>query len=267
MGRRRGCLWFAAGLLLALLAGVLIFVSVQRATEAPKQVEEPPRVPVVVAARDIPLHTVLRAEDVEVREVPPEMVPEDGLTDASEVVGQLTTAAIARGEIVLRRRLISADYVGPRAAFVMDPKQVMVAFPAADLLTSLGIVRPGDHVDLMFSFDFGKAKDDIVTGVNTLTVLQDLRVAAVIYGEGEGPEGRVVEGPSKPSEPQPSGSPEALLLAVSPQDALLIKYFRDMGAAPDFALRSPAAEGTFDVAPVDGDYLLQNLKIRWRVKE
>ncbi len=265
MGRRRGCLWFAAGTFLAILAGVLIFVTAQRVTQAPVQVEEPPRVPVVVAARDIPVHTVLGEQDVEIREVPPEMVPEDGLTDAKDVVNQLTTAAIARGEIVLRRRLISPDYVGPRAAFVMDPKQVMIAFPATDLLTSLGIVRPGDHVDLMVSFDFGKANPDIVTGVNTLTVLQDLRVAALVYEPGSGPEGEAKEGPTKPA--QSSGAPRALLLAVSPQDALLIKYFRDMGAAVDFALRSPAAEGVYDLVPIDGDYLLQNMKIRWRLKE
>ena len=265
MGRRRGCLWFAAGLLLATMAGVLIFVTVQRVAETPKVVEEPPRVAVVVAALDIPVHTVLRASDVELREVPPELVPEDGLTEVKDAEGQLTTAAIARGEIVLRRRLISPDYVGPRAAYVMDPKQVMIAFPAFDLLSSLGIIRPGDHVDLMFSFDFGKASPDIVTGVNTLTVLQDLRVAAVVYEGGGGPEGKDEGGTTRPA--APSGAPRALLLAVSPQDALLLKYFRDMGAAADFALRSPAAEGQFDVVPVDGDYLLQNLKIRWRVRE
>ena len=78
---RRGCLWFAAGLVLAIMAGVLIFVTVQRMAQAPKELEEPPRVEILVAARDIPLHTLLGPADVEPREVPPDMVPADGVGD------------------------------------------------------------------------------------------------------------------------------------------------------------------------------------------
>ena len=258
---RRGCLWFAAGLVLAIMAGVLIFMTVQRMAQAPKELEEPPRVEILVAARDIPLHTLLGPADVEPREVPPDMVPADGVGDPEEVVGKLTTVDIAEGEIMLRRRLISPDYVGPRAAVVMSPDQVLIAFPASDLLSNQGILRPGDHVDLMYTFDFGKAKAEITTGPNTLTILQDLKIAAVMYPGGKGPESQ--EGSTNEGG---AGSPTALLLTVDEQDALLIKYFRDAGASADLALRSPMAEGEFEVVPVDGDYLVERLKIRWRVR-
>jgi len=66
--------------------------------------------------------------------------------------------------------------------------------------------------------------------------------------------------------PGAQGVVVAILLAVDPQDALTIKYFRDAGGAPDLALRSPAAEGPFDVVPVDGDYLLGRYHIRWQPK-
>ncbi len=255
MKRRRGCLWFAAGLLLALMAGVLIFISVQRATTPPKQVEEPVRVPVLVAARDIPQHAVLAPEDVTVLPVPPEMVPEDALVDASEAVGKFTTTGIGRGEIMRQARVLAPDYVGPQAALTMDPKDVLIAYPASDLLSTLGVVRPDDHVDLMLSFDFGNAKSGIETGLNTFTLLQDLRIAAVIY-EGGGSDPSSAKGPAI-----------AFLIAINEQDALMLKYFRDSGAQQDFALRSPAAEGPFEVVPIDGDYVLQRLKIRYRVKQ
>ncbi|MDI7275483.1 MAG: hypothetical protein QME94_05860, partial [Anaerolineae bacterium] len=94
-------------------------------------------------------------------------------------------------------------------------------------------------------------------GVNTLTVLQDLEVAALIYGS---------EGQQGGNEPQQAtgAPPRAILFAVEPQDALMIKFFRDNGAVADFALRSPVAEGPFDVEPVDGYYLLQRFKVRRR---
>ncbi|MDI7277235.1 MAG: Flp pilus assembly protein CpaB, partial [Anaerolineae bacterium] len=156
MNRRRGCLWFAAGLLLALMAGTVAFVTMQRLATAPQVVPEVPKVPVVVAARDIPLHTVVSQADLEIRQVEPDLIPVDGLADTKEAIGKLTTADIAQGEIILARRLIAPDYVGPKAAFVMDPTHVLIAFGANDLLSNVGILRPGDHVDLMLTYDFSR---------------------------------------------------------------------------------------------------------------
>lgn len=252
-------MWFAAGLVLAMVAGILIFISLLRVTSAPKQVEEPQRVPVVVAARDIALHSVIGPEDLVVSDVPPETVPDGVYADPTEVLGLLTTTDLARGEIVLQRRLISPDYVGPRAAFVMDPNRLVVAIPTIDLLSSLGIVRPGDHVDLMITTDFGKMKQNIWTGYNTLMLLQDVEVAAVVYDSAPQPEGTALVPPTAGVR----AGPKAFLLAMDPQDALMVKYFRDVGASMDVALRSPAAEGEFEVAPVDGDYVLERFQIRW----
>lgn len=241
-----------------MMAGVLIFVTLLRVAQAPKQVEEPQLVPVVVAARSIALHTVIGPDDLTVRQVPPETVPEGAYADPTQVLGLLTTTDIQRDEIVLQRRLLSPDYVGPRAAFVMDPNRLLVAIPAVDLLSSLGIVRPGDHVDLMITMDFSKTKRDIWAGFNTLTIIQNQQVAAVIYEGGGQPEGSSSDPPTGGR-----GAPQALLLAMDPQDALTVKYFRDSGASLDVGLRSPGAEGEFDVVPVDGDYVLQRFDIRW----
>lgn len=246
------------------MAGALIFVTILRVTQAPTEVEEPARVPAVMAVRDIPLHTVIGPADLEVRDIPPEMVPEGAYADPDSILGMLTTADIAQGEAVLQRRLIEPDYVGPKAAFVMDPSKILVAIPTHDLMSSIGIVRPGDHIDIMYTFDFERAKPDIETGMNTFTLLQDQVVAAVVYGGGGGeqPEGLLDAPPSGGN-----GTPQAILLAVAPQDALMLKYFRDAGASQDLALRSPAAQGQYDVVPIDGEYLLQRLNIRWQVKE
>jgi len=259
-------LWFAAGIVLAITAGLVAFATMRQATSRAKIMPEPARVQVVVATRNIRSHAVLGAADVALQEVPPEVVPEDWLKDPGQAIGQLTTVDTARGEIIQRQRLIAPDYVGPRAAFVMDPEKVIVAFPTQDLLNSAGIIRPGDRVDIMFTLDFARARPDIAPAMNTLCVLQDLKVAAVLYAPATAQQG--VATPPVLDQPQEAahGPAQAMLLAVDPQDALMIKYFRDAGAAADLALRSPAAETLFDVRPVDNDYLLQRYQIRWRSK-
>jgi len=57
-------------------------------------------------------------------------------------------------------------------------------------------------------------------------------------------------------EGQPTGSPIALLLAVDPQESLVLKYMKDVGATVDLVLRAPGAEGEFAVEPVDLDYII-----------
>jgi len=75
----------------------------------------------------------------------------------------------------------------------------------------------------------------------------------------------VIRGPA--GENGQPGPVRAYLLALDPQDALTIKHFRDLGAAVDLALRSPAASAEpFTVVPVDGDYVLQRYQIRTRAK-
>jgi pilus assembly protein CpaB len=253
---RKGCLWFAGGLLLAAVAGVLAFMAVLQATSKPKAAEET-RVPVLVATRDIPVSAVLAAGDVTVRQVPPEVVPEGAATDPKDAVGMVTTAAVARDEIILRSRLLKPDYVGPQVAFVMDPKKVVVAFPTIDLLSSIDILRPGDRVDMMFSFPLSKMNPDVQEMVNTLTILSDVQVAAVVRAAG---------GQANQPGQASAGAPKALLLALDPQDALTLKFLRDNGASADFALRSPVApSGPFTTVPVDGDYIMQRFKLRGRV--
>jgi len=276
---RRGCIWFAAGLVLALMAGILIFMTMRRVAEAPKQVTEPPRIEVLVAARDIPLHTVLTEADLAVIKAPPEIVPEDamtemlpgadGQTDLQRAIGQMTTTDIAKGEFILRQRLLMPDYVGPRIALVMASDQVVMAFPAADLLGSLGMLKPGDRVDMNVTFDLSKARADIAPGLQTFTLLQDLQIAGIVYaGEPNTAAARGAAASQASEVAAIRGEPRALLLAVPRQDSLLIKYFRDQGASIDLVLRSPAVVGqVFDLVPIDADYILERLKLRWRLVE
>ena len=48
----------------------------------------------------------------------------------------------------------------------------------------------------------------------------------------------------------------ALLLALDPQDALVLKHLKDTGAIFDLVLRSPTSNLLFDLEPVTDEYLI-----------
>ncbi len=56
--------------------------------------------------------------------------------------------------------------------------------------------------------------------------------------------------------PQPSEiEPQAILLALSPQDALVLKHLKDAGGVIDIVLRAPTSELPFVLNPVMAEYL------------
>jgi len=49
--------------------------------------------------------------------------------------------------------------------------------------------------------------------------------------------------------------PQAILLALSAQDALVLKHIKDAGGVIDIVLRAPTAEARFELSPVMAEYL------------
>ncbi len=47
-----------------------------------------------------------------------------------------------------------------------------------------------------------------------------------------------------------------MLLALDPQDALILKHLKDTGAIMDFVIRSPTSNLLFELEPVSVDYLV-----------
>lgn len=256
MGRLRGFLWLIAGLVVASLAGVVAFVTLARATaRAAEQPQVSVPVPVVVTARAVSVRSALTAEDLELKELPVESVPEGAIREIKEALGKVTLVDLYAGEVVLAQRLVDPN-IAPqegRMALVVAKDQVLMAFPAQDLMSVADILRPGDHVDLLFSLHFAPPEGES-TGRGegrqaTFNVLQNVTIAAIVQAPKTtgGSQGR---------------SAEAILLAVNPQDALIIKYLKDAGGVADIVLRAPGVEQPFPVEPVDETYLTNRYRIR-----
>jgi pilus assembly protein CpaB len=258
MGRLRGCLWLTAGLLVALVAGVVAFMALSRAAaQRSGAVQEIAQVDVVVATGRAPVRSVLTADNVRVKQMPVAAVPEGALQDPGQAVGRITLVELYPDEVILAPRLVDPNLLPPdgRMALALDGDKVLMAYTADDLLSRAGMVKPGDHVDLLATLDFpavrmaggGSGQD---TAPASFTVLQNLAIAAIV-------------GAPIPSGQESVGAalPAALLLAVSPQDAVTLKYVKDAGGRIDIVLRAPGAEQPFTVEPVDWNYLIDKYQI------
>ena len=275
-GRLRGCLWLTAGLVVAILAGAVAFITLQRAAtlRVDEEAAQGPRVEVVVAVGAVPVRAQLRSEDVELRELPVESAPDGAVAELGEAVGKVTLVDLYPGEVILAQRLADPDIItgDGRLALVLAEDEVLMAFPATDLMSRIDVLKPGDRVDLLVSLDFPTDR-----GLATLPPLPEEE-------GGEEEAGRVVGGAGTSEEEQatfnllqnvtiaaivkgstPTGGEstiaQALLLTVSPQDALLLKYAKDADGVVDIVLRAPGSEAPFSTDPVDVDYMINRYRI------
>ncbi len=142
-----------------LLAAALTAVAVAAGLHA---VAAPPpaRVPVLVAARDLPAGAVLGADDLTPARFAPDTVPA-GL--ATTAVGRILAAPLRRGEPVTDVRLVgpglAEGYPGLTALPVRLPDAGMV-----DLL------RVGDLIDLLATDPQGSGAEVVAVGARVITV-------------------------------------------------------------------------------------------------
>ncbi len=262
MGRLRGFLWLVAGLVVAILAGAVAFIALQRGVSARSaQGEAGPTVSVVVAAKAIGVRSALTAQDLAVADMSTESVPEGALSDVSQAVGKLTLVDLFPGEVILNQRLVDPNETNGngRLALVVAEDQVLMAFPATDLMSNLAVLKPGDHVDLLFTLDFpvsqtgtSQTGENIGTGTgaaepSTFNLLQNVMIAAIVA--------------KTVAEEQEAGPPQGILLTLAPQDALIVKYALDAGGKFDIVLRAPGVETPFEIEPVDIDYMIARFQI------
>lgn len=236
---------------MALLAGGVAFVTLTRATATkPAGVEvSQNRSQVVVAVHRIALRRVIQKEDVELKEMPADLVPEGAVRQVEEAVGKIATAELFPQEIVISSRLADPTVQGKagQIAFTMEEDKVTIAIPPLDLMSDIELLKPGDRVDILVSLD----KEGRLITVQTL---QNLEIAAIVTPGSKAQE--------KATGETEAGKPSALLFALDPQDALILKHLIDSGSIVDVALRAPTNERLFETQPVDMDYLSDRYRLR-----
>jgi len=194
-----------AGALAALLAYLFLDREQLRAAEMTKPV------PVVVAAYEIPVRTVIEPGMVRETTRPVGTLPTNCASSLREVVGKVTVKALAADEPV-RRVVIAAQTAALGLSYVVPPGMRAVTVAVDPIIGVAGFLKAGDHVDVVATFGTGMYSLDRV-GV-TKTVLQDVELLAI--GPDVVPE--EVGKPAADRAAKPKEQPNATL-AVSPGDA------------------------------------------------
>ena len=283
MGRKLGVLLAIMGMCIAVV-GVLFVALVLRQSLSPTVVAtQAPAVtiPVVVARRGLPTRSLLLASDLTTVNIPVEYAPLTAVSDLETVVGKITMIAMAPGEILMGHHLADPTNISRNLPFIIEDDQVVMAFPATDLMSQVNVLQAGDRVDILVSVEVPVLPEEagaLLSGdaqaaetqpedrLFTFNALGRVTIQAIVVevappartGTTAGNAARTVAGatPEPTATPGPSDiTSYAILVALDPQDALVLKHLKDSGGMIDIVLRSPTANQAFDLDPVSPEYL------------
>jgi pilus assembly protein CpaB len=273
MRKRTGTLIMLAGIVLAVIAGMLVLGMTQRTrAERTAQVEQ---VLVVMAAEDIPDGKAVTVDALAMQAFPADFVPEGAIAEAEQAVGKYTTTRITEGQIVLANQLSATKRVGDLSLSVPSGK-VALALPMTDLMSTNGAIKAGDHVDILLTLDLNEIQlgapsaegsdavpavtvnTDVVNPV-TQTTLQNVEVLAIGLGVDEESAGTSATTVGNTANGKQGG---AIVLLLDPQDALVLKYAKDSGGVVDLALRAPEDTAQVTTEPITIDLLFERYNFR-----
>lgn len=252
--------------LILLTAGVfatfLLVDRLQSNTGTPPAEEEiVEKTTVVVLSRDLSLGDAITPEDVSTISVPVDIMPRDVITSVEDAVGKMIKTDLVQGEMLLQHNLADPTNNNDDLNFILSDDHVLMAFPATDVMSRESMVQRGDIVDIFATFsqelsEMGEEGEEIVTKMFTMDTMQNVSVTAMILEViSEAQSASLVEGEA--SNPEPETSINAYLLALDPQDALILKYLKDNGAIFDIVLRAPTSKDSFSLTPVSAEYIAE----------
>jgi len=194
-------------LLLALfLAGVSILL-VKKLLDAARVPPPPPPVQVItqtvdmvkvlVAKEDIPLGKPVGATNVDVVDMPKNIVAETALRSPDELVGRFAAQYIPRGDIIMQSKAVPPSQL-PRASLIIEPGHRLISVRVDEIRANSFLVKNGDYVDLMGNFN---VTDDLVkrgggkpyAGTLPVIFMQRVKVFDIVSGNdagGTGPQGK-----------------------------------------------------------------------------
>jgi len=179
--------WVVYGIaaLSAILAIVLVYGYVQnRVAEAEANastktitvVEKPELHSIVVASRDIYRGEQIEADDLKVLNVPMEgLVVKGVIVNPQNAVGHVAHQKIYAGEWILAKKLKSESQSRAQSVeALLDEKRRAIRLPIDPGTGLLGIISPGDHVDIISVFESADSKRMV-----SRTILQNISVLSI----------------------------------------------------------------------------------------
>jgi Flp pilus assembly protein CpaB len=256
------------GILIALIGivllagGFLIFSNIVRSIFVIPTAQQPQPTPitraVVVTNRDIPLGSVINSGDINTVNVDLAVRPGEAVEDIDLVIGRMAKVPLAGGDWVMNHHLADPNIVNRDLAFELDDSLVLMAFPPNDLMSRVRMIQRGDVIDVLASItqevpiteansegEFVQSEEETLSRLITFSAMQQVGITGIVVEVSQ----------------DGSGAPQAYLLALTPQDALVLKHLKDMGATFDYVLRSPTSTEFYELAPVISEYIIQKYEL------
>jgi pilus assembly protein CpaB len=205
--------WHSAGI----VAAILVYVALTRESEGTGGAAgAASTVPAVLAKQDIPARTKITTDMVGLRQMPADDRSELAYTDLSEVVGRVTRYPIATNEQVLSTKVVAlegAAATGDSLSYMIPEGRRAISIGVSEVVSSGGLVLPGDYVDVIGVFDveFRNAQGETETQDKYFSrvILQNLEVLAVAQ--------TLVDAPPEAGTPRRTAAGAAESLAQGPQ--------------------------------------------------
>lgn len=238
----------ASGLIAVLLINNLIQQKTEeakkRAISAQKNLST-----VVVAKQDIPAGTPLKESLLKEETVYKDMLQPRAATSIDRVIDKITLVPISKGEQVLLNKISLSGQEGSLSMKVPSGKRA-ITIPVDNISSVGGMVRPGDHVDVvgMVPQPAVNAEGKQVMQMTTMPLFQDVLVLAV------GQEFTSIPGTKK----EEKAVSAVITLALSAQEANLIAFVQEQGRVR-LILRSPGDTQVQRVAPASWDTLFRTV--------
>ncbi|MDD5431563.1 MAG: Flp pilus assembly protein CpaB [Candidatus Omnitrophica bacterium] len=233
-----------------LVAVYLINIYIQQTADETRKREQERRkelATVVIAKQDIASGTAIKDTMVKEEIISKSLIQPRAASSLDRVVDRITIAPISKGEQVLLNKVtLSGEAVSLSTKIPRGKRAITI--PVDNISSVGGMIRPGDHVDVVSMIPIpGIGQDGKPSNqMNTTPLFQDVLVLAV------GQEYAAVPGGQKGEKRQTP----IITLALAPQEANLIAFIQEQGRIR-LILRSPGDSGSERIAPANWESVLR----------
>jgi Flp pilus assembly protein CpaB len=246
--KRSNRLIMLIGVFLAIVAFIGILLLMQGG--GPEDSDTPPTTAdTVLAAEDIPLGSVIQADQLKVENLPLTARNQGAFESPTQVVGK-----IAREAVVADGQITAATLEGGSGAVqtLRCPAGLVCMSVQVDQVTGVGtVIQTGDYVDMIVGFTGDKfpvitlnAIDDtftVVSGINNTSVkalLQGMQVVGTLLPPPPAEDPNAPDDGTEGGSVDLNGQQQIVILAVDTQQAEIIK-FAQLDGSISLVLRSP----------------------------
>ena len=129
-------------------------------------------VSVAVAKTMIPARQVITEQMIQFTEIPANYVNPAVLGKPIDIMGKIARDDIHPGEQILKSKVVNPGDPSEGLAMLVEPGRRAIAVAVNDVIGVAGLLKPGDHVDILGTVVVGK---DTVTS----TLVQNIKILAV----------------------------------------------------------------------------------------